>query len=75
MKFVELVAAAKSVHYTCFTWQDGKFRQYVPDHYVKGVTQLDQTGMAILKSYKELLDMEVNSFQPTAYNYMNVYLY
>ena len=75
MKFNALVSVAPSVHFTCFVWDCGKFRQWYPKGYIKGVTSLDQIGTQLRTLKADCLDMRVHSVEPTAYNYMNVYLY
>lgn len=75
MEFRELVDVASFVHFTCFTWNAGKFRQWYPARYGKDVGRLDQIGEQLKKQAPELMKMRVHSVQPTDYNYMNVYLY
>ena len=75
MEFSELVDVTSYVHYTCFTWKSGKFRQWYPARYGKDVGRLDQIGEQLKKQAPELMKMRVHSVQPTDYNYMNVYLY
>lgn len=75
MHFCELLDAAPYVHYTCFTWKSGKFRQWYPARYGKDVGVLDQIGAQLKKQAPDLMKMRVHSVQPTDYNYMNVYLY
>ena len=75
MEFRELVDVASFVHFTCFMWKSGKFRQWYPARYGKDVGRLDQMGEQLKKQAPELMKMRVHSVQPTDYNYMNVYLY
>lgn len=75
MQFSELVDVTSYVHYTCFVWNAGKFRQWQPARYGKDVGRLDQMGEQLKKQAPELMKMRVHSVQPTDYNYMNVYLY
>lgn len=75
MNFSAIVDVAPNVHYTCFVWDMGKFRQWFPKNYIKGVTALDQAGTQLRALRADVLDKHVHSIEPTAYNYMNVYLY
>lgn len=75
MQFGELVDVTSYVHYTCFVWNAGKFRQWYPARYGKDVGTLDQMGEQLKKQAPELMQMRVHSVHPTDFNYMNVYLY
>jgi hypothetical protein len=77
MQFSELVSVAPHVHFTCFIYDNGKFRQWEPTKVrkQKGITYMDQLGSALIESKANVLTMRVYRVQPTANNYMNVYLY
>lgn len=75
MKFRELLSVAPHVHFTCFTYDSGKFHQWEPARFAKGMNQLDQLGSELIKSKENVVTMRVYRVQPTANNYVNVYLY
>lgn len=75
MYFRDLVAVALSVHFTCFVYEHGSFRQWYPKTFRKGVNDLDQLGDELKKTKASVLNKQVYRVQPTANNYMNVYLY
>lgn len=75
MKFLNLVEIAKYVHFTCFTWQYGRFRQWYPKVHLTDEIKDDQTGNYLLQNGFDILSLRVHHIEPTAFNYMNVYLY
>lgn len=75
MQFRELVSVAPTVHFTCFVYKDYGFMQWFPSKFAKGMNQLDQLGSELKKSQVPILDKRIYRVQPTAHNYMNVYLY
>ena len=75
MKFRDLLSVAPHVHFSCFIYDSGKFKQWTPTRYGKGMNQLDQLGSELIKSDADVVRMQVYSVQPTANNYMNVHLY
>lgn len=76
MQFRELARAGELVNFTCFVWKSGKFRQWYPVRRKTTETHnLDQTGAQLIAANVPILHLRVHSFVPTAYNYVNVYLW
>lgn len=75
MQFRDLVTVAPAVHFTCFVYKHGDFLQWYPKRFANGMNYLDQLGCELKKSKESVLDMHVYRVQPTAHNYLNVYLY
>lgn len=75
MKFRSLLSVAPHVHFTCFTYDSGNFKQWEPTRFAKGMNRLDQLGSELIKSKESVVSMRVYRVQPTANNYLNVYLY
>lgn len=75
MHFRDIAELGRFVRFTCFVWSAGKFRQWVPRKLGQGVKKLDQTGEQLINMDAKVLDMRVHNIMPTAYNFMNVYLY
>lgn len=73
LKFDEMVRLAPHIHYTCYVLVDGTFKQWHPK--TRALNVEDQLGYDLRKIKANVLEKEVFSFQPTAYNYMNVRLY
>lgn len=75
MLFRELISIAPAVRYTCFVRNYNDFEQWYPSKRYENMNQLDQVGYELKKSNVSILGRRIYRAQPTAYNYMNVYLY
>lgn len=73
MKLDEIVRLAPHIHYTCYVLVDGTFKQWYPK--IRTANVDDQLGYDLRKMKASVLEKEIFSFQPTAYNYMSVRLY
>ena len=75
MTLSDLISVCGFVNITCYVWRDGKFHQWEPKYYTHGLHKYDQTGKQLRDMKAPILEMRVHNVLPTAYNFMNVYLY
>lgn len=75
MRFGALASFCGCVNFTVYVWRAGKFRQWYPKKFTAEMRNLDQSGSQLIKNAPELMQMQIHSIIPTAYNHMSVYLF